>query len=419
MKRYGIAAVFAAFIILTIGIYYAQAAADRLPSFRLATQSGDSREAEFITLRGWYAEAPYSEQLEISAAGSRYDRELPFTRRLQQRTKRNIPAIDRLVQAYPDFMRRKPTADYQDGETVARVELMPYFRVDQLHVKYRLTIDLLDKRTKRTRTFEIGLPEKTAFNGAGVIDVQKFDSLLKVSVQYENIDAGGRRGLPEIRVYDIDLRENQIAGSAVVDCGLVPGTGQELSVSAVRNADWTLPNDYLVLEASVMDVSEADAESGGQQDAAVHATVSRQVQVKRELAVYSYRTGSVRLIRLPVEKADAKTRNWLWNVGPYVLNVDLSPEAANIRGYGLSDAKPKYEKRLTVKDLRADTLEIAEIGPNRLYLTLSTAEGQQAVAAIDPADGDVLFLGTVTLDGSEEEKSMRGRIRISSVIGRP
>ncbi|WP_276356306.1 hypothetical protein [Cohnella caldifontis] len=401
MKKYAIAAVFAAFIVLVIGIYYVQAAGERNPQFRLVATEGDAKEADSLVLWGWYTDAPYSERVKVSASGSRYYGELSYFGRMKEEFIHNVPPIDRLVRQYPDFMREDRTADYQDDELLVRVKSDPWFQADKADATRGLAFDFLDKRTKRTRSLRADLPENAAFNGYGVIDVQRSGDSFKVAMYYENLRAGGTRGTPEIRIYDVNPENGGITGSVTVDSGLQPADGQELILREVQSYDWTLPSGYLVLDASLMEVRKIDETESAN---GVRASAAGQVEVERRLVVYRYDTGTVDVVTLPVEPLNEQTRESLYRVGAEVLRIRLSSESAVIQGYGLGDMKLHYEKTLSARDLQAESITQSVAGPNRLYLLLQEQD-RPAVAAMDPEGGNIVFRGEAALDDAEEGKS--------------
>jgi hypothetical protein len=398
MKRFAIAAVFAAFIVLVIGIYYVQAAGDRSPRFRLAAVEGDPQEARSIELLGWYRNAPYSENVKVNAEGSQYYDELSLFDRLHGVWSRELTPIDRLIFQYPDFMRANRAADYQDDGLLVRVQTNARFEVGKSRVTHSLKFDLLDKKTRRTRSLRADLPENAGYNGLGILDVQRSGDGLKVAVEYDILRNDGTRGTPEIRVYDIRLDDGSVTGSQVVHYGLQPAEGQEIYLSMARLYDWTLPSDSLVLEAVMTEVrNDGEAESANH----FRASVGRSDAVERRLVVYRYDTGDVRSAALPVEPPDAPFSERLYQIGGDALIVKWSAKTAVVQVYGLSDARMKYEKTLTARDMQADSILNINPLPDRLYLLLQTQD-RPAVAAFDPAGGQIVFRGLVEADEGAE-----------------
>jgi hypothetical protein len=398
MKRFAIAAVFAAFIVLVIGIYYVQAAGDRSPQFRLTAVEGDPQEARSIVLLGWYRNAPYSENVKVYAEGSQYFDELSLFDRLQGVWSRELTPVDRLIFRYPEFMRANRAADYQDDGLLVRVQTNARFEAGKTRVTHSLKFDLLDKKTRRTRSLRADLPENDGFNGIGILDVQRSGDGLKVAVEYDILRNDGTRGTPEIRVYDIRLDDGSVAGSQIVQYGLQSVEGQEIHLSMARSYDWTLPSDSLVLEAVMTeDRNDGEAESANQ----FLASAGRSVAVERRLVVYRYDTGDVRSVALPIEPPDGQYFERLYQIGSEALDVKWSAKAAVVQSYDLADAIMKYEKTLAARDLQADSILNIHSVADRLYLLLQSKDAP-AVAAIDPSGGQIVFRGMVEADEGAE-----------------
>ncbi|MBW5444930.1 hypothetical protein GE107_02475 [Cohnella sp. CFH 77786] len=417
-KRYWASGLLAAFIILSIGIYYIQAASSHLPQFRLAALEGNEAEAEGLVLSAYYNHDALGEQAEITASGTRYESERPFLDRVGdlEGWMGSVQPIGRLTLQYPRFMRGRAFAEYLDDEAwVIRAELEPEYGVDLLKPSYRFRIDMLDKKTGKSRSFRADLPE-SKFDSKSIIDLQRFGTTIKAAVQYEVIGMDGRRRESEIRIYDIDLNEEKITGSAKVDFGTSAGDGREIRIFRVFEYHWTKPSDSLALEVSVMDVSDLESKDGTSGGIAnQNATAVRQpVMAEHRLVIYHYGTGEVKQTSLPLSLPDASQN--LFRTGPVVLWTRSDGQALDLKGYRASDAALAFEKKLTARVLGAESIGQTAIGPDRLYLAL-TASGTPEVAAVDPADGHLAFRGAVTIDGVDENEKKRllSSIGVSSI----
>ncbi len=410
MKRYLATAAFAAFIACSIGVYYVQASLERLPQFRLATLSGDAAEGKSLVFGAMFRNGAYSERLEITDKGSRYESERSWleSTRANYDGYRRIPSIDRMIDQFPNFMRGNSTADYQDDDWVVRLGLTAEFQVDSQVLNYGLDMDILDKNTKRSRTLKVDLPKEGGFNARTILDVQRTESILKVAVQLDRID-NGKRGRPEVRVYDVDGTSGQVLGSTPVEYGMTAAEDQEILMEAIREYDWTQPSGYLVLDVSV---NSKDAEAFRQTSEGPVATAYRFTQLVRQLTVYEYATGDVRIVPLPAAPANANDseRTSLYHIGDYGVRFSVDEFGVKMASYRLADAKLVVETSWTKESLQAESDIYARIaGPNRLSLVYPSG-GSPNVVLVNPANGEIVYRGAVTLDGvQDDERAVRLR----------
>jgi len=402
VKRYLATAAFAAFIACTIGIYYVQASLERLPQFRLTTVDGDDAEGKPLSFRTYFRNGAYTERLDIAQTGSRYESERSWidSTRAKNNWYRNIPSIDRLTDQFPNFMRGNPTADYQDDEVVVRIGLTASYQVGSQALNYGLNIDILDKNTKRSRTLKAELPKEEAFNGRSILDIQRAGSALKVAIQLHQID-GGKRGRPEVQVYELDMISGLVLGSTLVEYDMTAPEDQEIQLDALKDYDWTQPSDYLVLNISV---NSKEVESTKQTSEGPAATAYRLTQEQRQLTVYDYATGDVRSIPLPTENVNNGIHIDQFRVGNYAVQSIGDEFGMKISSYDLTDAKLLFEKSWTGEALQAESDIYARIaGPDRLGLMYQSG-GSPNIVLVDPASGNIVYRGVVTLDDARENE---------------
>jgi len=402
VKRYLAIAAFAAFIACTIGVYYVQASLERLPQFRLATLDGDAAEGKSLVFGAIFRNGAYSERLEITDKGSRYESERSWleSTRANYDGYRRIPSIDRLIDQFPNFMRGNPTADYQDEEWLVRLGLTAHFEAGSQALIYGLNIDILDKTTKRSRTLKAELPQEEAFNGRSILDVQRAGSTLKVAIQLDAIN-GGNRGRPEVRVYDVDGTSGQVLGSTPVEYGMTAADNQEIRMEAVTDYDWTQPSGYLALDISV---NSKEAEAFRQTSEGPVATAYRFTQMVRQLTIYEYATGVVREIPLPAAPADDSERTNLFHIGDYGVQLSINELSVKMSSYRLADAKLLYEKSWANETLEAESRIFARIaGPDRLSLVYPSDDSPNVVL-VNPTNGEIAYRGAVTLDGVQDDE---------------
>ncbi len=403
MKRYGIAAAFAVFIALAIGIFWGTVSMDRLPSFQLATVEGDGREGEAIWLGGYFRNGPYSERMEVSASGSAYESERSLYQRILYGSSYRMREIDQLIEAYPDFMRnaKYDSEYYQDEELLVRVSLIFSESPDG----YRFQIDILDKQTKRARTFPAHLPETPSFRITDLLDVQRIGPELKVAALSYPIQENTGETAPELRIYTVGLEDGKVAGGEKTDYGAAQFPNGDIRLTGIKSPDITASNEYLALELTVMEAPKAEPVEIDE-DGRANAKAVRAVRVAHQLVVYHYATGKMESAALPEDDPDALGKSDLYFAGSEVMRVNALPAEVQLNRYRIPDMALENEHRWTLEDLHAESIQQVAWGQNRLYI-LHPSSGQPAVTAIDPVGGNVVYRGAVSAvdaeDGQKQE----------------
>lgn len=412
MRKYLAAAIFAAFTVCTISIYYVQASLERLPQFRLETVSGDESEGNALVLRGAYRSGEYWESLKVDAAGSDYENEQSWSEQMNRSLYLHDPIIYRLIDKFPEFMRDYRSADYEDEEFVIRADWIPRFTVDRSTLTYAIHMDILDKSTKRTRKLKVSLSDTDTairgnvvqagmFNRSNVLDVQRIGDVLKVAVYLEH-SPDGWLITSVIRVYDIDWTSGQVIKTYDVEHDMKVGDNQEISVSVLKEHDWTLPHTSLALEIVLMNV-EADNHINTNP-----AVLTRRLTTeKQQLMIYDYVSGHTHTIPLTLDDPEQGRDSSVYRIGDFAVQVKAQVDGSvNVSSYRLTDGAAMFDKHWSPGELQADEhISAGAAGPNRLYL-LYKSGGTPVVTLVDPESGQFVYEGIMTVDGVEENKKL-------------
>lgn len=412
MRKYLAAAIFAAFTVCTISIYYVQASLERLPQFRLETVSGDESEGRALVLRGTYRTGEYFENLKMDANGSHYEIEQSWAEQMNRNKYRQNRVIDRLIDKFPEFMRVNRSADYEDDEYVISIDWIPQFAVDSSTLTYAIHMDILDKSTKRSRKLKVSLSDTDTairgnvvqagmFNRSNVLDVQRIGDVLKVAV-YLELSPDGWLITSVIRVYDIDWTSGQVIKTYDVEHDMNVSDNQEVSVSVLKEHDWTLPHTSLALEILLMNV-EADNHINTNP-----AVLTRRLTAeKKQLMIYDYVSGHTHTIPLTLDDPEQGGDSSVYRIGDFAVQVKAQVDGSvNVGSYRLTDGAVMFDKHWTPGELQADVrISAGAAGPDRLYL-LYKSGGTPVVTLVDPESGQFVYEGKMTVDGVEENKKL-------------
>ena len=194
-------------ILLSIGTYYVQVTsyASDLPEITFKTVEGNEKELNSIILNGYYEEGNVSEPFSIDSNRTTYQREMSYFDHI---VGHNMPNYERLVKEYRSFMRGKEYVEsyYEDKDNLTFVTT----DIDYDNRKYasNFNIDILEKKSKEEKTFEIDVPDQEKYENIAIRDVQFVQSKLQV-ITHNDVISNDEKDLDEIHLYTIDLADRK------------------------------------------------------------------------------------------------------------------------------------------------------------------------------------------------------------------
>ncbi|WP_018661236.1 hypothetical protein [Heyndrickxia acidiproducens] len=202
MKRYQTLLLLTVFIILSISTFYTVAAHANKPNFLLKKISGNEKEVQDIKFPAYYQrDNQINYSLSITSAGSKYMGEGSLFTTPRPGEDEHPSWYRHNETQYPRFMRGKTDTlgFYEDKRIIAYV-----------HSQYKglkgFDIDILHKKSRKSETIRIKIPNLSERSYLSVWDVQKFGNQLKIV-------ADANSG---IHVYSILLPEKKLSGDDLI-----------------------------------------------------------------------------------------------------------------------------------------------------------------------------------------------------------
>lgn len=389
MRRYWLTIVLVPFIVLCIGTYYIQAES-RYPEFVLQKQEGDEKEAAFVLLRGQYGENSRPETVTIGSQGSEYDGERSFFARIAPYW--GSEEVKKLAEEHRNFMRgkREPFSFYEDDDLLVYANVKGDDFGKQLK-NARFSVSLLDKKTGRSSSYEVGVPNGNLYNWIYVYDVQVVGDQVKVVTQ--NNDANSRS---EIHLYSFGLRNGEAPADQILfreqeSENMKTNIGGGFEENAVR------PSRYIVFHAIQLKQAQGGQSGYGgypMEEAGAQLLVF-DIQTGQEVKIESREIND--LLRDGTRHAFSLSLQ-----GDNIFLANKSGEGVRVIRYNIPEAKT------TVNDVGIDSVVHTTLKNGRLYMLIGKNMGRQelpSLAVADASTGKLLYKGTISLKGTEPDRT--------------
>lgn len=378
MKRYISSVLMVVVIVLSIGTYYVQvnSYASSLPKITFKTVEGDEKELNSIILNGYYEEGNVSEPFSIDSNKITYQREMSYYDQLVGYSMTNYK---RLVKEYRSFMRGKEYVEsyYEDKDNLTFVTT----DIDYDNRKYasNFNIDILEKKNKEKKTFEIGVPDQEKYQNIAIRDVQFVQSKLQVITQNDVI-SNNEKDLDEIHLYTIDLAGKKI----VSDDMLLSETfdsSNEGHFSTVSKAELGKANNVFVVGV----VKGSYSEEGE----------FKEKKGESSIFAYHYDTKKLEKIKLPKEM----------DISYESVESDLSYDEENLymRVWEEGNATIhtfNIDKQKTINVFKPESVDFTSIQGGRIF---AVTRGELLIA--DAKTGKMLYKGELVINSDDEKKN--------------
>lgn len=394
MKRYWSSIVVVLLTAAGLATYAFAGATDHLPEYKLETLQGDPEAASGLNLSGSYGGRQYSEYIEVTTEGTRYDSQHDNFREafFGMRNRGWFYAqedVAELVSKYKGFMRGKThTAGlYADDQTVLYADIA-YDRDSEAGLRF--DIELLDRATGKESSIALSTAFPDAYTYAFLQDVRKIGDELHMLIRHSTSqdDEGW---------YDdvIDLKSGKLLSSRQ----LVTGQGTEEEIQYTMNPEAISDQgEYVVLAASTPEQDRSDTVYE-EQDA---GTVEQEPVMNYYL--YSYRTGEISglnqaFMQTPDSKNDSiiLKDDQLWKAVWDEQSLELSRYDINT---GLTHEA--YVKT-SAKELGGASIRNVLLLHNKVYISLDNERPTAAV--LDGESGKLLYLGEVVYQGPASQEA--------------
>lgn len=416
--RYALSIGLCLFVLATLGYYYAYAADERLPSFKLVKMEGDDKEAAALALDGAYNGRKGSKRLTVTADGSEYSR--PFTiadNILRARSwESEAPDLKPIRKEHPNFMRGKVGTSgwYRDEDMTV------YASADATGEKrhLRLDVELIDERSGKTKRWAPALDDSRSYSFAYAADVQRIGAQIHVLVPLQPVKTENgvetEDGPVQYRDYVLDSADGRLIGRHDLTEGLKAesGAGVRLRIGLIAEADAAAPSEYALIEVA----EEKWTPDNGQSN--VHTVTT----LGERLYSYSYRTGERTLL------ASFRTNSngpsffcSLYGNQAAVLRLGAAPSLAAWTLFDVATGERRAEGTVAARQLGGSVFGSSFIADGRLYALVHTGEllngdDRPIAAVLDAASGKVLYRGrVVSADPKRDAEQELSKLWLSSL----
>lgn len=396
MKRYWKLAVLVPFIVLSIGIYYAEASAGNNPEYVLKFQQGDEKEAEPITLEAMYRNNPVS----IDSEGSKY-RNKPFFWESWGPSYIDNMKLEKLVKEHPQFMRGKINANafYEDDQIIGYGDIKSKFTSEEGQSDIRFAVSIYDKLRKNSSSFEVKVPEESLYNLISLNEIRIEGQAMKLmTLNFKRNESNPTQYTnPSIHLYTLDLDKKNVTEDRIIFSAESSDDSIQAHVMRVNREDSTKPSGYNAFLIDYNKKATATKSSGDY------------VWDHRELFIYDTENGKAETIRSKTINellANGNNQDITQSGDDLFLTFLTNPKGPRVIRYNLAEKKVTNDLTIALKDFTPESgkMNFSEISNNRLYL-LYTRYGRSAVPTVAIAEldsGKIVYTGTVSRKDNKE-----------------
>ncbi|MFJ8513468.1 hypothetical protein [Lysinibacillus xylanilyticus] len=210
MKKYWKTILISLIIVTTIGTYYIQQAMAKGVSFKIETTSGNKGEIDNLILQASYYSGDNYRGLHISKDGST-NQSGSFIGELKERNKPLM--FQKYIQEHRKFMRGKeynPGQYFEDEDRLIYTIFQNDSRNEGRGNLFTLRIDILDKNTNESSSFEINMPDQVRYDWINERDVYVENGKIKIlATSYLN----GEEGL---HIYTVDENNKELEQDSII-----------------------------------------------------------------------------------------------------------------------------------------------------------------------------------------------------------
>ncbi|UPW85018.1 hypothetical protein [Lysinibacillus sp. Ag94] len=207
MKKYWKTILISLIILTTIGSYYIQQAMAKNVSFKIETTNGDKGEIDNLILHATYQSDEIYRSLDISKDGSTNKSE-SFIGELKGRY---YPVMfQKYIQEHRKFMRGKEANPSQYFEDEDRLIYTIFSNKEGRGGSFTLQIDILDKNTNESSSFEINMPDQVRYDWINERDVYVENGKIKILATSNLNDE------EELHLYTVDENKKELEQDSII-----------------------------------------------------------------------------------------------------------------------------------------------------------------------------------------------------------
>ncbi|MGP4107634.1 hypothetical protein [Virgibacillus sp. L01] len=396
MKRYWKLIGIVTIAVLTIGTFYVKSAfsANSYPEIVFEKVSGNEEELDSVIIDGDYriGRIGRGESVQVTADGSTYQGELSFFERMRDMYS---PEMNELQNEYRNFMRGKSgnvSSFYDAKDTLAYVDIINQ-TLTESPSETEFDIEVLDKDSNGTVTFNVPVPNRAMYRNVHVTDVQMIDGELKVITQNYLRQTDNAFGNQEMHMYSFDISNKSINGEEKIATIEQNNKNVRTHIDSVRESD-----DLSSHKNIVFSINKENIERNA--DRNVAGEIKRADKANSQYLAYNLETGEKKTLEFPKEHRDKEVMVYDGST------LYLMGETEDGREFALYNMESEsVEKKFTVPSQNKVGAKFGvnlnvQISNGKMYV-LNTEykennDTSSSIMVIDTKSGDILYEGKIT-----------------------
>ncbi|MFC9541530.1 hypothetical protein ACFTQ7_16870 [Lysinibacillus sp. NPDC056959] len=207
MKKYWKTILISLIIVTTIGSYYIQQAMANNVSLKIETTNGDKGEIDNLIIHAGYQSVDIYRSLDISKDGSANQSE-SFIGELKERYYPGM--FQKYIQEHRKFMRGKEANPGQYFEDENRLIYTAFSNKEGRGDSFTLQIDILDKNTNKSSSFEINMPDHVRYDWINESDVYVENGKIKI------LATSNLNNEEELHLYTVDENKKELEQDSIL-----------------------------------------------------------------------------------------------------------------------------------------------------------------------------------------------------------
>ncbi|WP_042142278.1 hypothetical protein [Paucisalibacillus sp. EB02] len=388
-------------VLVTYFIHSALVVASQFPDLEIKTISGDETTLNDVAINGdYYHEDNYSSSLIVSLDGSTYYEELSYFEKLEPQFPPN--EATKIKDKYRNFMRGKmynPSSFFENDNYLAYVgaEISDW---SKNHLpKYYLEVDVLNKETNTSHSFQTNLPGVKEIQHADILEVHMDQEDLKVIVNlnyYLN-----DQYVDEIKVYTLSISAEGVVGDQTLF------DPQEQS-----NKDkWShlmFLNDHSELDSGNNLLLQKDI--GHYVEVSQNAIASEELDselLEREFYIYNIKSNQLQELQIPQEQYEKLLSNE-FHLNGFVKDnhayiTYLNEENLVVLSFSLEDFKVDSKQTFNLTDLGMEGTNIS-LMENKIYAVENGMGNSAKIFVGDVTTGEILYKGEIVHEQENDDR---------------
>ncbi|MFB4167980.1 hypothetical protein [Virgibacillus sp. JSM 102003] len=396
MKRYWKLIGIVTIAVLTIGTFYVKSAfsANTYPEIVFEKVSGNEEELDSVIIDGSYRIGRYGpgEGVQVTTDGSTYQGELSFFERMQNMYS---PKMNELQNEYRNFMRGKSgnlSSFYEAKGTLVYVDIINQ-TLTESPSETEFDIEVLDKDSNETVTFNVPVPNRAMYRNVHVADVQMIDGELKVITQNYLKQTDNVFGNQEMHVYSFDISNKSINGEEKIATVEQNNKNVRTHIGLFQESDVLNAHKNIVFSINKENIEpNADRNMAGE--------VTSADKGNPQYLAYNLETGEKKTLDFPKEHQDKEVIVYDGST------LYLMGETEDGREFALYNMETEsIENKFAIpsqnkEDAKFGVNSNVQISKGKMYVLNTTYnegnDSSSTIMVIDTKSGDILYEGKIT-----------------------